>query len=183
MSTDITLALHACLRVGRLKDAHKLHPNMVSMIKRNSCLKSMDAARKCRDMLGGNGIVVSSFLFSSFFFFSFLFRVVLLSYSSCQASSFFCCCFLWSLLSSCVGRVPHHSSHDQLGNRQHIRRNCRYPRLDSGPRHHRYSVFRPVRFSTLLTYCNFRPFSKRYTPAVFSHLPVKLTICCCCCHG
>jgi glutaryl-CoA dehydrogenase len=29
---------------------------MVSMIKRNSCGKSLDIARMARDMLGGNGI-------------------------------------------------------------------------------------------------------------------------------
>jgi glutaryl-CoA dehydrogenase len=30
---------------------------MISLIKRNSCVKSLDIARKARDMLGGNGIV------------------------------------------------------------------------------------------------------------------------------
>ena len=30
---------------------------MISLIKRNSCLKALDIARKSRDMLGGNGIV------------------------------------------------------------------------------------------------------------------------------
>lgn len=29
---------------------------MISLIKRNSCGKALDIARKCRDMLGGNGI-------------------------------------------------------------------------------------------------------------------------------
>jgi len=45
------------LRVGRLKDEGKAVPEMVSLVKRNSCVKSLDIARKCRDMLGGNGIV------------------------------------------------------------------------------------------------------------------------------
>ena len=31
-------------------------PEMISMIKRNSCGKSLDIARTARDMLGGNGI-------------------------------------------------------------------------------------------------------------------------------
>ena len=31
-------------------------PEMVSMIKRNSCGKALDIARTARDMLGGNGI-------------------------------------------------------------------------------------------------------------------------------
>lgn len=30
---------------------------MVSLIKRNSCLKALSIARQARDMLGGNGIV------------------------------------------------------------------------------------------------------------------------------
>jgi len=57
MCTEITLALHSCLQVGRLKDEGKAHPDMISLIKRNSCIKSLDIARKARDMLGGNGIV------------------------------------------------------------------------------------------------------------------------------
>ncbi len=32
-------------------------PEMISMIKRNCCGKSLDIARAARDMLGGNGIV------------------------------------------------------------------------------------------------------------------------------
>lgn len=31
-------------------------PEMISLLKRNSCGKSLDIARACRDMLGGNGI-------------------------------------------------------------------------------------------------------------------------------
>lgn len=31
-------------------------PEMISMIKRNSCGKALDIARVARDMLGGNGI-------------------------------------------------------------------------------------------------------------------------------
>jgi len=56
ISTEIALGLQSCLQVGRLKDAHKLAPEMVSMVKRNSCGKALDAARLCRDMLGGNGV-------------------------------------------------------------------------------------------------------------------------------
>ena len=56
MSTDIALGLQACLRVGRLKDEGKAAPEMISMIKRNNCLKALEAARVARDMLGGNGI-------------------------------------------------------------------------------------------------------------------------------
>jgi glutaryl-CoA dehydrogenase len=31
-------------------------PEMISLIKRNSCNKAIEIARQCRDMLGGNGI-------------------------------------------------------------------------------------------------------------------------------
>ncbi|MCB1892487.1 MAG: acyl-CoA dehydrogenase [Rhodocyclaceae bacterium] len=56
MQTEITLGLQACLRVGRLKDEGKWAPEMISLIKRNSCGKSLDIARMARDMHGGNGI-------------------------------------------------------------------------------------------------------------------------------
>ena len=56
MQTEITIGLQACLRVGRLFDDKKLAPEMISMIKRNSCGKSLDIARMARDMHGGNGI-------------------------------------------------------------------------------------------------------------------------------
>jgi glutaryl-CoA dehydrogenase len=56
MQTEITLGLQACLRVGRLKDEGKWTPEMISLIKRNSCGKSLDIARQARDMHGGNGI-------------------------------------------------------------------------------------------------------------------------------
>jgi glutaryl-CoA dehydrogenase len=54
--TEISIGLQACLQVGRLKDEGKAAPEMISMIKRNSCGKALDVARQCRDMLGGNGI-------------------------------------------------------------------------------------------------------------------------------
>ena len=56
MQTEITLGLQACLRVGRLMDEGRSSPEMVSMIKRNSCGKALDVARLARDMHGGNGI-------------------------------------------------------------------------------------------------------------------------------
>ncbi|KAJ1346130.1 hypothetical protein KIN20_000837 [Parelaphostrongylus tenuis] len=57
MLTEITLGLQACLRVARLKDEGLVTPELISMIKRNSCGKSLEIARKARDILGGNGIV------------------------------------------------------------------------------------------------------------------------------
>ena len=56
MQTEIALGLQACLRVGRLTDEGRATPEMVSLIKRNSCGKALDMARKARDMHGGNGI-------------------------------------------------------------------------------------------------------------------------------
>ena len=56
MITEITLGLHAVERVGRLMDAKEYTPDMISLIKRNNCGKSLHIARQARDMLGGNGI-------------------------------------------------------------------------------------------------------------------------------
>ncbi len=56
MQTEITLALQTVLRVGRLMDENRASPEMVSLIKRNSCGKSLDIARVSRDMHGGNGV-------------------------------------------------------------------------------------------------------------------------------
>ena len=56
MQTDIAIGLLACLQGSRLRDQDKLSPPLISMLKRNSCLKALDAARAARDMLGGNGI-------------------------------------------------------------------------------------------------------------------------------
>ncbi len=57
MQTEIALGLHACLRLGRLKDEGRSTPEMVSLLKRNSCGKALEIARMARDMHGGNGIV------------------------------------------------------------------------------------------------------------------------------
>jgi glutaryl-CoA dehydrogenase len=56
MQTEIALGLQAVLRVGRLFDAGKLAPEMISLVKRNNCGKALDIARLARDMHGGNGI-------------------------------------------------------------------------------------------------------------------------------
>ena len=56
MQTDISLGLQGCLRACRLKDQDKLAAPLISLLKRNSCLKALDTARDARDMLGGNGI-------------------------------------------------------------------------------------------------------------------------------
>lgn len=56
ISTEISIGRSSCLQVGRLMDKGNAAPEMISMIKRNNCGKSLTIARDCRDMLGGNGI-------------------------------------------------------------------------------------------------------------------------------
>lgn len=56
MQTEITLGLQGALRVGQLIDAKAFKPEMISLIKRNSCGKALEIARTARDMHGGNGI-------------------------------------------------------------------------------------------------------------------------------
>jgi glutaryl-CoA dehydrogenase len=56
MQTEITLGLHAALRLARLIDEGKASPPAISMLKRNNCGKALDIARLARDMHGGNGI-------------------------------------------------------------------------------------------------------------------------------
>ncbi|MEZ4659145.1 MAG: acyl-CoA dehydrogenase [Caldilineaceae bacterium] len=56
MQTEIAIGLQAVLRVGRLMDDDKVTPEMISLVKRNSCGKALDIARMARDMHGGNGI-------------------------------------------------------------------------------------------------------------------------------
>jgi glutaryl-CoA dehydrogenase len=56
MQTDIALGLQGCLRLGRMKDEGIAAPEITSIMKRNSCGKSLDIARMARDMHGGNGI-------------------------------------------------------------------------------------------------------------------------------
>ena len=56
MATELALGYGAAQRVGELKDAGMINPQMLSLVKRNSCGKALDVARAARDMLGGNGI-------------------------------------------------------------------------------------------------------------------------------
>lgn len=56
MQTEITLALQSCLRLGRMRDEGTAAVEITSIMKRNSCGKSLEIARTARDMLGGNGI-------------------------------------------------------------------------------------------------------------------------------
>jgi glutaryl-CoA dehydrogenase len=56
MQTEIALGLQGCLRLSRLMDEGKATPEMISMLKRNSCGKAIEIARVSRDMHGANGI-------------------------------------------------------------------------------------------------------------------------------
>ena len=56
MQTEIALGLQGALRVGRLFDAGRVAPEMISLVKRNNAGKALDIARVARDMHGGNGI-------------------------------------------------------------------------------------------------------------------------------
>lgn len=56
MQTEISLGLQGCLQAGRLMDQDLCAPELISLIKRNSCGKALDIAHVARDMHGGNGI-------------------------------------------------------------------------------------------------------------------------------
>jgi len=56
MQTEVGLALQGCLQAGRMLSAGEISPDLISLIKRNSCGKALNIARSARDMLGGNGI-------------------------------------------------------------------------------------------------------------------------------
>jgi glutaryl-CoA dehydrogenase len=56
MQTEIALGLQGALQLGRLFDAHRETPELISLLKRNNCGKALDIARSARDIHGGNGI-------------------------------------------------------------------------------------------------------------------------------
>ena len=56
MQTEIGLGLQGCLQAGRLREKGQLAPELISLLKRNSCGKALEIARAARDMHGGNGI-------------------------------------------------------------------------------------------------------------------------------
>jgi glutaryl-CoA dehydrogenase len=57
MITEITKAQLLALHCGRLKDAGKIEPWHISMLKRNNVRTALECARLSRDLLGGNGIM------------------------------------------------------------------------------------------------------------------------------
>lgn len=56
MQTEITLGLHACLHLSRMRDEGRASTEMISLLKRNNAGKALDIARQSRDIHGGNGI-------------------------------------------------------------------------------------------------------------------------------
>ncbi len=59
MATEIVKADLLALHYGRLKEARKkLDPTMVSLCKRNNVGIALDVARRCRAILGANGILL-----------------------------------------------------------------------------------------------------------------------------
>ncbi len=56
--TQLTSAQLQALEVARLKEEKKLDSVHVSMIKRHNVRMALEAARTCRDILGGNGITL-----------------------------------------------------------------------------------------------------------------------------
>ena len=56
MQTEIAIGLQGCHRAGTLISDGAISPDLISLIKRNSCGKALEIARDARDMMGGNGI-------------------------------------------------------------------------------------------------------------------------------
>ncbi|MEP1442432.1 MAG: acyl-CoA dehydrogenase [Hyphomicrobiales bacterium] len=56
MQTEISLGLQGALRLGRMMDEKSAPVELISLMKRNNCGKSLDIARTARDMHGGNGV-------------------------------------------------------------------------------------------------------------------------------
>ena len=57
MVTEITKAQLLAIQVGRIKDAGKLEPAHISMLKKNNVAIALECARLSRDLLGANGIM------------------------------------------------------------------------------------------------------------------------------
>lgn len=56
MYTEIIKAQWLNLQIGRLKDAKRDTPTMISLAKGNACREALNIARTCRNLLGANGI-------------------------------------------------------------------------------------------------------------------------------
>jgi glutaryl-CoA dehydrogenase len=58
MTVELDKGFLLALHLGRLKDAHKIRPEQVSVGKLNNARESLAIARECRSILGGNGITL-----------------------------------------------------------------------------------------------------------------------------
>jgi glutaryl-CoA dehydrogenase len=56
MVSEYNLALLGCLHVAKHMDDGTMTPEMISLVKRNSCHKALVIARTCREIFGANGI-------------------------------------------------------------------------------------------------------------------------------
>lgn len=56
VASEIVKASLLSLHYGRLKEEGRLHPAQTSLLKRNNCRIALDAARRCRAVLGANGV-------------------------------------------------------------------------------------------------------------------------------
>lgn len=56
MYAEIIKAQLMNLQVGRLKDQQRETPTMISLIKGNACREALKIARRCRNLMGANGI-------------------------------------------------------------------------------------------------------------------------------
>ena len=56
IATEVVKASLLALHYARLKEAGRLHPAQTSLLKRNNCRIALEAARRCRAVLGANGV-------------------------------------------------------------------------------------------------------------------------------
>jgi glutaryl-CoA dehydrogenase len=58
MAVELDKGMLLALHLGRLKDAHTIRPEQVSIGKLNNAREALAIARECRSILGGNGITL-----------------------------------------------------------------------------------------------------------------------------
>ena len=58
MALELDKGFLLALHLGRLKDAHAIRPEQISMGKLNNAREALSIARECRGILGGNGITL-----------------------------------------------------------------------------------------------------------------------------
>ena len=58
MTLELGKGMLLAMHLGRLKDEHKIRPEQVSVGKLNNARESLNIARECRGILGGNGITL-----------------------------------------------------------------------------------------------------------------------------